>query len=96
MKFASIAVLILVLTTTGNATAQKFDISTMTCGAFLQSDKESMKLIVTWLAGFYTEEHDPQVVDLATINDLQDKFSKFCAREASFPMTTAAEGILGH
>jgi acid stress chaperone HdeB len=98
MKLAS-AVLVLVgmsLTLVSPAKAQQLDLSTMTCDNFVKSDKDTMKLITTWMAGFYTEESDAPTIDLPKLNDLQDRLVKFCARETSFPIKTAAEGIYGH
>ena len=78
-----------------DAKAQKLDFSEVTCATFMQSDKETSKLVVTWFMGFYTEAHDPQVLDTSALNDLQTKFTTFCKQEPTFHLSTAAEGIFG-
>jgi hypothetical protein len=83
------------LTIAHAAKAQKFDFSEMTCATFLQGDKDTSKLVVTWFIGFYTEANDPQILDLSTLNDFQNKFTAFCKQEPSFHVSTAAEGIFG-
>jgi hypothetical protein len=53
-------------------------------------------VITAWIAGFYTEETDPQTIDLSTLSDLHDRLVTFCTRETAFPIKSAAEGILDH
>lgn len=78
------------------ANAQQLDLSTMTCDSFVKSDKEQMKLITAWLAGYYTDESDDEVVDVSALNARQNQLVQFCTRETGFPIASAAEGIWGH
>lgn len=96
MKRTAIVFLVLTLSGCFGAKAQQFDLSTMTCESFIKTDKDQMKLIAAWLAGYYTDAPAAQVVDAAAISKVQDDLIKFCTRETSFPVATAAEGILGH
>jgi HdeA/HdeB family len=95
MKLLMIMIVAVGLTAAHAVKAQKLDFSEMSCAAFLQSDKDTSKLVVTWFIGFYTAENDPQVLDLSTLNDFQTKFTAFCKQEPSFHLSTAAEGIFG-
>jgi len=95
MKLLMTMLVAVCLTAAHAATAQKLDFSEITCASFLQSDKDTSRLIVTWFLGFYTEEKDPQMLDLSALNDLQNKFTDFCKKEPTFRMSTAAEGIFG-
>jgi acid stress chaperone HdeB len=95
MKLLMIMIIAVSLTAAHAAKAEKLDFSEMSCAAFLQSDKDTSKLMITWFIGFYTEANDPQVLDLSTLNDFQTKFTAFCKQEPSFHMSTAAEGIFG-
>jgi hypothetical protein len=76
--------------------AQQFEISTMTCGGFLKLDPEIMKVIVAWFGGFYTDESDATVIDIATLTSSQAKLVDFCNREPNFPIKSAAEGVFTH
>jgi hypothetical protein len=78
-----------------DAKAQQFDLSTMTCDSFLKGDKDQMKLITAWLAGYYTDESAAEVVDMSALNKRQDELVKFCIRETDFPIASAADGIFG-
>jgi acid stress chaperone HdeB len=95
MKLLMIMIIAVSLSAAHAAKAEKLDFSEMSCAAFLQSDKDTSKLVITWFIGFYTEANDPQVLDLSTLNDFQIKFTAFCKQEPSFHMSTAAEGIFG-
>ena len=96
MKRITVALIVLALTGSWSANAQKFDLSTLTCSSFIQSDKDQMKLITAWLAGYYTDESADEIVDVAALNKLQDALVKFCTRESNFMIANAADGILGH
>jgi hypothetical protein len=67
----------------------------MTCDSFLNGDKDKMKLITAWLAGYYTDASAAEVVDVSALNKMQDQLIKFCTRETSFPIENAADGIFG-
>ncbi len=95
MKSTAIALVFLASTASWSAKAQQFDLSTMTCSKFMKSDKDQMKLITAWLAGYYTDKSADEVVDLSNLNKLQDNLVKFCSRETSFPIASAADGIFG-
>lgn len=96
MKRTSVILIALVLAGASGAKAQQFDLSTMTCASFMKGDKNEMKLVAAWLAGYYTSESAAEVVDLPALDNLQNELTKFCARETSFPIASAADGILGH
>lgn len=95
MKRTAIVLLVLASFGSCGAQAQQFDLSTMTCDSFIKSDKDQMKLITAWLAGYYTDAAAAEVVDASAVSKLQDQLVKFCAREGSFPVASAADGILG-
>jgi hypothetical protein len=95
VKRTAVILLVLALSASWGAKAQQFDLSTMTCDSFLKGDKDQMKLITAWLAGYYTDESAAEVVDVSALNKMQDRLVKFCTRETSFPIENAADGIFG-
>jgi acid stress chaperone HdeB len=92
----AIILVALALPMSWGAKAQQLDLSTMTCASFIKSDKDQMKLITAWLSGYYTDESDDEIVDMSALNTRQNQLVQFCARETSFPIASAAEGIWGH
>jgi hypothetical protein len=95
VKRTAVILAVLALSGSWSASAQQFDLSTMTCDSFIKGDKEQMKLITAWLAGYYTDESAAEVVDVSALDKLQDQLIKFCTRETGFPIASAADGILG-
>jgi acid stress chaperone HdeB len=95
VKRTAIVLVMLALSASWGAKAQQFDLSTMTCANFLKGDKDQMKLITAWLAGYYTDESAAEVVDVSALNKMQEQLVKFCTRETSFPIENAADGIFG-
>jgi len=76
------------------ANSQQIDVSSMTCQQFVQNDEAKINLIVAWFLGFYTDEQDPQVLDMSSLNKTRDRFITFCKQQPNFKMTAAAEGLL--
>lgn len=95
MKRTAAILVVLALFGSCGAKAQQFDLSTLTCGNFIKGDKDQMKLITAWLAGYYTDASAPEVVDVSALNKMQDQLVKFCTRETSFLIENAADGIFG-
>jgi len=94
MKVMTIIALTVAVMIPTAVNSQQIDVSSMTCQQFVQSDDVRTSLIVAWLLGFYTDEQDPQVIDLSSLNKTRDRFINFCKQQPNFKMTTAAEGLL--
>jgi hypothetical protein len=76
------------------ARAQKLDLTTTKCAQLQQMSKEQVASVTTWLAGYYTQEGEGDVIDLEKIKETADKITEFCTKNASFSVSGAAEGIL--
>lgn len=74
--------------------AQKIDLTTMKCKQFTQASKENVSMIMTWLVGYYTEEGQPEIIDVEKVKEVGDKLSSFCSQNPNFGLTGAAEGLL--
>ena len=94
MKLTTIVTLAAAIITPTVVNSQQIDVSSMTCQQFVQNDDARNNLIVAWFLGFYTDEQDPQVIDLTSLNKTRDRFINFCKQQPNFKMTTAAEGLL--
>lgn len=76
------------------AAAQSLDLSTIKCKDFLQSGKENIAVIITWLDGYYKEKDDPPVIDLANFSTKSEKLAKYCAENPDNGLITAADKTL--
>jgi acid stress chaperone HdeB len=71
--------------------AQKVDLSTITCQQFLEMNKESIGLILMWMAGYYAEQEAPPVVDFEKMKEDAAKLAGYCTKNPSVGLITAAE-----
>ncbi len=95
MKIFSAFVVAVALLTSPPAQAQKLDLSTITCKDFIESSKENIGLILMWLAGYYSDEDDPPVVDFDKMKSDAEKLGAYCAKNPTISLITAAESVLG-
>jgi acid stress chaperone HdeB len=71
--------------------AQKVDLSTITCKQFLEMNKESVGLILMWMAGYYADQDAPPVVDFEKMKEDAAKLAAYCGKNPSVGLITAAE-----
>jgi HdeA/HdeB family len=62
---------------------------------FVEANSESKTTITAWLAGYYTDVTDTEVIDLNGLKDTGSRLSAFCEANPNFDMSSAAEGMLG-
>ena len=74
------------------ALAQKIDLSTITCKAFLE-DEKSQQLIMMWLDGYYSTQDSDPVVDFDAMKGKMQKLAEFCSKNPTIGLITAVEPI---
>ena len=91
MKILSAIVTAALLAAATPAQAQKVDLSTITCKQFLDMNKESIGLILMWMAGYYSDQDAPPVVDFDKMKEDAAKLAGYCAKNPTVSLITAAE-----
>jgi acid stress chaperone HdeB len=76
------------------AVADDIDLSTWTCKTFLNSDKHTIELVLTWLDGYYKDEDDPPVIETNKFVDNAKKLATYCAEHPDQGLITAADKTL--
>jgi len=76
------------------ALADDIDLSTWTCKTFLNADKQTIELVLTWLDGFYKDEDDPPVIDTDKFVDNAKKLATYCVAHPDQGLITAADKTL--
>ena len=94
MKFILSAIVVATLALTTPASAQKLDLSTVTCKQFLESGKENIAFVLMWLHGYWTDEDDPPIVDFDRMKTDAEKLGAYCAANPTSGLITAAEQVL--
>jgi acid stress chaperone HdeB len=77
------------------AKAVVLDLSTMTCKQFIESGDDVIKMVLTWMDGWYKGDEDEAIIDTDVFIDNAKKFGTFCAANPTISIVNAAEKILG-
>jgi acid stress chaperone HdeB len=77
------------------AHAVVLDLSTMTCKQFLDGGEDEIKMVLTWMDGWYKGDSDEAIIDTDVFVANAKKFGTYCAKNPSISIVNAAEAILG-
>jgi acid stress chaperone HdeB len=94
VKTISAAFVAMSLVVAAPASAQKLDLTKVTCKQFLDSGERTMSMILMWLTGFFTDEDDTPIVDFDKLKTDANKIGDYCRKNPTTALMTAAEEIL--
>jgi acid stress chaperone HdeB len=77
------------------ANATKLDLSTMSCKQFLESGDDTIKLVLTWMDGWYKGDEDNAIIDTEVFVENAKQFGSYCGKNPNVSIVTAADEILG-
>jgi len=77
------------------ARAEVLDLSTMTCKQFLEGGDDEIKMVLTWMDGWYKGDEDKAIIDTTVFVENAKKFGAYCAANPTVSIVNAAEEILG-
>ena len=92
---ASMLFAALLLLPTAPANAVVLDLSTMTCKQFVDSDKDTIAMVLTWMDGWYKGDSDEAIIDTDVFVANAKKFGEYCGKNPTISIVNAAEEILG-
>lgn len=96
MKFRFVlAVAVMVCAASPVSAANRLDLSTIKCKEFLTSEKENIALILMWLAGYYSDEDAPPIVDFDKMKTDGQKLGEYCGKHLDDSLITASEEVMG-
>jgi len=96
MKLASILLLAATLTLpAASANAVVLDLYTMTCKQFVESDKDTISMMLTWLDGWYKGDSDEAKIDTDEFVANAKKIGEYCAKNPTTSIVNAADTVLG-
>lgn len=75
------------------AHAQVIDLSKTTCKELIESGKDGLIIIWSWLYGYYSDEDADPVVDFGKLTEQGKKLVEYCQKNPSTDVITAAEPI---
>ena len=56
------------------------DLSTMTCKQFLEGGDDTIKMVLTWMDGWYKGDSDEAIIDTDVFVENAKKFGSFCGK----------------
>jgi acid stress chaperone HdeB len=77
------------------AHAVVLDLSTLTCKQFIEGGDDEIKMVLTWMDGWYKGDEDEAIIDTEVFVANAKKFGTFCAANPNISIVNAAEKILG-
>jgi hypothetical protein len=66
-----------------------------TCKQFIEGGDDEIKMVLTWMDGWYKGDQDEAIIDTDVFVDNAKKFGQFCAKNPTISIVNAAEKILG-
>jgi acid stress chaperone HdeB len=91
--FRALAVTIALLAFAPTAPAQKIDLSKTSCKEFIESGKDGIMIIWSWLYGYFADQDADPVVDFADLTSMGQKLADYCKANPTVDVITAAEPI---
>lgn len=96
MKLARTALIAAALVLpTAAANAVVLDLYTMTCKQFVESDKDTISMMLTWLDGWYKGDSDEAKIDTEVFVENAKKIGAYCGKNPTTSIVNAAEAVLG-
>jgi acid stress chaperone HdeB len=77
------------------ANAVVLDLSTMTCKQFIESGDDGIKMVLTWMDGWYKGDSDAAIIDTDVFVENAKQFGSFCGKNPTISIVNAAEKVLG-
>ena len=92
---ASILFAVALTLSSAPAHAVVLDLSTMTCKQFLESGDDTIKMVLTWMDGWYKGDSDQAIIDTNVFVENAKKFGTYCGKNPTISIVNAAEAVLG-
>ncbi|SNT37268.1 HdeA/HdeB family protein [Tardiphaga sp. OK246] len=95
MKFACAFLTVAAMFSAAPAQAVVLDLSTMSCKQFVEAGPDEIKMVLTWMDGWYKGDSDDAIIDTEVFVENAKKFGTYCAAHPTISIVTAAEKVLG-
>lgn len=77
------------------AHAVVIDLSTTSCKKFVEGSPDEIRIVLTWMDGWYKGDSDDAIIDTEVFVENAKKFGAYCAANPTVSIVTAAEKLLG-
>ena len=77
------------------AHAVVLDLSTMTCKQFVEGGDDTIKMVLTWMDGWYKGDEENAIIDTDVFVENAKQFGSYCGKNPNVSIVTAADEVLG-
>jgi len=70
-------------------------VPTMTCKQFVDGGDDTIKMVLTWMDGWYKGDSDEAIIDTDVFVENAKKFGTYCGKNPTMSIVNAAESVLG-
>ena len=77
------------------AHAVVLDLSTMTCKQFVEGSQDEIKMVLTWMDGWYKGDEENAIIDTDVFVENAKQFGSYCGKNPNVSIVTAADEVLG-
>jgi len=72
---------------------QTLPLATMTCKQFVESPKDTIGVILTWIMGYIHDHDEPAAIDFTKMEDVGKKLGAYCGANPSHGLMTAVDKV---
>ena len=85
----------MLLLSSAPANAVVLDLSTMSCKQFIEGGDDTIKMVLTWMDGWYKGDSDEAIIDTDVFIENAKKIGTCCGNNPTVSIVTAADEVLG-
>src|ERR1700732_4999931 len=94
MKLATIlSAVAILMVSVSSGRAETIDLSTLSCKQFLESGDDGIKMVLTWMDGWYKGDEDNAIIDTDVFVENAKKFGTYCGTNPNVSIVTAADEV---
>ncbi len=91
MKLASALAVVAALSASPALAQQTLPLATMTCKQFVESPKDTIGVILTWIMGYIQDHDEPAVIDFTKMEDVGRKLGEYCGKNPTHGLMKAVD-----
>src|SRR5688500_18014082 len=92
-KMAALLVAAGLVVSSAPSHAVVLDLATISCKQFLEGGDDTIKMVLTWMDGWYKGDSDEAIIDTDVFVENAKKFGSFCGKNPSISIVNAAEKV---
>jgi acid stress chaperone HdeB len=93
MKIARVVLACAAITFSPAFADETIPLAKMTCKQFVDSPKDTVGVILTWMMGYLQDENEPAEINFSKMEDLAKKLGTYCGTNPSTALMKAFDTV---